>query len=252
MRPHRIHKQYSAETYDNYSYSGLYDTSKPNYKSKVSSEQKRTAFANKKAHSGPVYGTQGFRRGTYKLRQKTLLLQPKQVKEAIKSDLQTSKYDIPDELEEYSSANKAVIKPSKYTSAYLDIEECPEKNMSKGTMSTRDSIQNVKRSRLFIPISQMGKSDKKCLNSSETTQEDEDAGQTEETQYNTLPNYEEIKHFEEDLTDREFMKIVVKQLKQEEGDINYQIFKSKFMPKHRKPNFEDYLRLRRLEKIMLD
>jgi len=73
----------------------------------------------------------------------------------------------------------------------------------------------------------------------------------EECDYKKMPNYQEIRHFEEEISDSEFMDIIIDRLQGEDDEVSYKKFKSEFLPKHRKPTFNDYLRFRRLETIML-
>jgi len=73
----------------------------------------------------------------------------------------------------------------------------------------------------------------------------------EEENYRDLPNYEEIKHFEEDYTDKEFIKTISKKVSEIKTDVTYLMFKKMFFPSHRKENFTDFVRWRRLEKIMI-
>lgn len=68
--------------------------------------------------------------------------------------------------------------------------------------------------------------------------------------FTELPNYESIKHFEEPLSDEEFLKIIIERLNQLD-DVTYKILKDELLPKHRKPSFRDYLRFRIIETILL-
>ena len=76
--------------------------------------------------------------------------------------------------------------------------------------------------------------------------------QTSTPDYTKLPNYESIRHFEEPMTDEEFLEIVVNRLNSLEIEVTYKVFKQEFLPKHRKPLFRDYARFRLLEKVLLD
>lgn len=57
--------------------------------------------------------------------------------------------------------------------------------------------------------------------------------------------------YDVEISDNEFLKVILGQLQKIEGDISYAMFRSKFLPKHRKANFTDYLRFRRLETKVL-
>ena len=70
--------------------------------------------------------------------------------------------------------------------------------------------------------------------------------------FRLLPNYEEIKHFEEPLTDEEFMIVIVDRLNNFECEVTYKAFKQEFLPRHRKPLFKDYARFRMLETVLLE
>ena len=118
--------------------------------------------------------------------------------------------------------------------------------LSGGDLSTFDSLQNLPKDKVFNCLSKM-QNEFKALECTEEPEEEESFTET----YEHLPNYEEIKHFEVGATDDEFMDIVVNNLSKVNGDITYKIFRDQFLPRHRKPTFTDYSRLRRLEKIML-
>lgn len=61
-----------------------------------------------------------------------------------------------------------------------------------------------------------------------------------------------ISHFDMDLTDEEFLNIVVSELKKlNMENVTYKVFRKHFLPKHRKPTFSDYARFRKLEKVLL-
>jgi hypothetical protein len=63
----------------------------------------------------------------------------------------------------------------------------------------------------------------------------------------------EWSYFDEDLTDEEFLEVVIQKLKETgQSKITYKLFKQYFLPQHRKPNFNDYLRFRRLESRLTD
>lgn len=73
-----------------------------------------------------------------------------------------------------------------------------------------------------------------------------------ESEYKNLPNYEQIWYFEEDLTDEEFLQVMVEKFQAKKAKLSYKVFKNEFLPKHRKPTFKDYARFRKLENLMLE
>lgn len=72
-----------------------------------------------------------------------------------------------------------------------------------------------------------------------------------EIDYTTYPNYLEFKHFETKIDDKQFMEVVTERLSKIQGNISYRAFQKELLPQHRKPNFSDYFRFRKCEKIML-
>ncbi len=58
-------------------------------------------------------------------------------------------------------------------------------------------------------------------------------------------------YFDLDLNDEEVMDLVYDRLSDIKEPLTYKIFKAHLLPKHRKPTFSEYARLRKLEKIML-
>lgn len=73
---------------------------------------------------------------------------------------------------------------------------------------------------------------------------------TPKVDYTKLPNYHLIRHFEEPLTDEQFLEIIVERLNNME-DVTYKTIKEELLPKHRKPLFKDYLRFRLIETVLL-
>lgn len=76
----------------------------------------------------------------------------------------------------------------------------------------------------------------------------------EDQEFHSLPFYEEIKHFEENIPESEFAKIILESLKriQSSGQVlTYKVFADLVLPKHRKPRFRDLVRLRILEEKMI-
>jgi hypothetical protein len=65
-----------------------------------------------------------------------------------------------------------------------------------------------------------------------------------------LENYDDIWHFEVDLTDEEFLQVVLGRLQKLDSHISYKIFQNEFLPKHKKPSFKDYARFRKLEILL--
>lgn len=121
-----------------------------------------------------------------------------------------------------------------------------------GDLSTFDSFQNLPKGKLFSCLSKMESEFRALGYSDDQEDSSSDCEMSSRENYTCLPNYEKIKHFEQDLSDEEFMDIVVNNLSKLRGDITYKQFRDQFLPKHRKPTFTDYTRLRRLEKIMLE
>lgn len=119
----------------------------------------------------------------------------------------------------------------------------PSGNNMKGgktsDISTFDSIHNIALKHLSVSDQQLEE---------EFTENEEE----EPVNYKNMPEYEKIRHFEEeDVTDDEFMDIVIDRLSHVDGDITYKMFRDQLLPTYRKPSFRDYTRFRRLEKIML-
>lgn len=90
-------------------------------------------------------------------------------------------------------------------------------------------------------------------------EDEEEINSETQPNHGTLDQIKEvrIKQFlEEDLYDMEisdnkFLKIVLGQLEQLNCDVSYSMFRSKFLPQHRKANFGDFVRFRRLEARVL-
>jgi hypothetical protein len=64
--------------------------------------------------------------------------------------------------------------------------------------------------------------------------------------------YEDYWHFEQGLSDEEFLLVVIERFEKLNSHISYNLFQAEFLPRHRKPTFSDYVRFRKLEKMMLD
>lgn len=70
-------------------------------------------------------------------------------------------------------------------------------------------------------------------------------------EYSHLPNYyQDMWHFEEKLTDDEFLQIVIGRLQHMSSNLSYKRFEKEFLPQHRKPTFAEYLRFRKLENLI--
>lgn len=125
----------------------------------------------------------------------------------------------------------------------------PHQTKQGGDLSTNDSMKDL--------VFKGGKANYLSRMSNELYNLDKSSsleGYSEYTSsddYSYLPNWDDIKHFEEETSDDSFMDIVVGQLSSIDGDITYKEFRKALLPQHRKPSFTDYARLRRLEKIML-
>lgn len=143
---------------------------------------------------------------------------------------------------------KAKNEPREITDSMWSLKAKPTKNnpMDKKRdidLSTFDSIQNMEQKFNYISMMEQEFIE---LERSDSLEES-----SSENDFTHLPNYEKIKHFEEDISEEEFMDIVINNLSKVEGDITYKMFREQFLPKHRKPSFADFARFRQLEKIML-
>jgi mannose-6-phosphate isomerase-like protein (cupin superfamily) len=61
---------------------------------------------------------------------------------------------------------------------------------------------------------------------------------------------EDVWHFDQEMTDEQFLQVVVHKMEPLGLEIAYDVFQDFFLPKHRKPNFSDWCRFRRLENLI--
>ena len=129
----------------------------------------------------------------------------------------------------------------KHTSADFGVqnEDIPElKNKNGMDLSTYDSVKNIPKP-------------KSRLSSLEAFSDQETRKLKHQSSYSHLPNFEDIKHFESGLTDKEFMDVVVDRLRSIKEDITYKMFKNELLPNYKKPSFGEYARFRKLEIAIL-
>lgn len=140
-----------------------------------------------------------------------------------------------DEFDEF------LCNPAKFAkSSTFDAKNDVKKNGMN--LTTYQSTKN-------IPFKNSSSNNQKARTLSEATLNSDNES---EFSFNSAEkDYQNIWHFEEDLTDQEFMDVIVGRLRKVEGDITYKMFKKELLPSHRKPNFMDFARYRKLEKIML-
>lgn len=139
----------------------------------------------------------------------------------------------------------------KYTSIELDLLQNDNKKKERNTLtSTFDSVKRISikgedNSREFdLQI-------RSHFSNICPELEPKDDQSPQEKGFRHLPNFEDIKHFEQEYTDKEFLDIVVARLQKIEEEVTYKIFKGELLPSHRKPTFREYLRFRLLEKEIL-
>lgn len=140
-----------------------------------------------------------------------------------------------------------------YNSELSLLAKPTENEHISGEHSTFDSFNELQlKNHEFKYLRKVKPKQEECeILPGESEEEEEESDSGSEIDYTNYPNYHEFKHFETEIDDDSFIEIATDRLSKIKGDLNYKLFKKELLPQHRKPTFSDYLRFRRLEKIML-